>query len=256
MQIKLFYLTGFKVGLGLKMKDQYAGDITDYIKFAFLRSLMEGNRKRLGIAWFHVAGHDGKTDGGHVEYLKDRSLEKLDTELFNFLGSIVTHRQRSIAALEGMGFRSTEPIFHDKAMPKAAERGEWFAGLVGKMNSADVVFTDPDNGITFTQPSSPKHIYIEELQKLAGWNRRPVICIQFPGRHKKHPDQIRDLLSACKNSNPCILATQAKFMKANGRTNVNKRWFIILNATNTERRIERFAECVNDICGLEANIHL
>src|SRR4029079_15617641 len=44
------------------MRDQYAGDISDVLKFAFLRALTGADRK-LGIAWYYVPGHDGgRTD--------------------------------------------------------------------------------------------------------------------------------------------------------------------------------------------------
>ena len=237
------------------MKDQYAGDITDYIKFAFLRAFMGGNINRLGVAWFHVAGHDGKTDGGYVEYLDDSRFGYLDSELFNLLSKMVSQNQRNIYTLEKMDIWPPTKIFHGEAMPKKADRIEWFAGLAGQMNGAGVVFTDPDNGISSTQRSSPKHIYISELLELAEQNKRPVICIQFPGRHKKHPDQISDLLAACKRANPCILTTQAKFKNDAGRTNVSKRWFIILNSAKAQQRIVEFANRMNKVEGLEADIH-
>ena len=237
------------------MKDQYAGDITDYIKFAFLRAFMGRNGNRLGVAWFHVEGHDGKADGGHVEYLDNSSFESLDPELFKFLGNIVSRDWRNISALEKMNIGSVEPVFHGKVMPSKADRREWFDNLVSMMNDADVVFSDPDNGITFTQPFSHKHIFIHELLELAELNKRPVICVQFPGRHKKHPEQISDLLAACKHFKPCILATKAKLRKNTGRTTVSKRWFIILNATEAQKRIVEFSERMNKIEGLEASIH-
>ncbi len=44
------------------MRDQYAGDISDVLKFAFLRAL-SGVDRALGIAWYYVPGHDGgRTD--------------------------------------------------------------------------------------------------------------------------------------------------------------------------------------------------
>jgi hypothetical protein len=44
------------------MRDQYAGDVSDVLKFAFLRALV-GTDRRLGIAWYYVPGDDGRADG-------------------------------------------------------------------------------------------------------------------------------------------------------------------------------------------------
>lgn len=49
------------------MRDQYATDISDYLKFSLLRVFNQGAR-RLGIGWYYLPGHDGRNDGRHVEY--------------------------------------------------------------------------------------------------------------------------------------------------------------------------------------------
>jgi hypothetical protein len=41
------------------MRDQYAGDISDVLKFAFLRALA-GKDRTLGIAWYYAPGDDGR----------------------------------------------------------------------------------------------------------------------------------------------------------------------------------------------------
>ena len=55
---------------GIRMRDQYAGDISDYIKFAFLRCLLLP-KQMLGIGWYYLGEHDGRRDGRHREYLSD-----------------------------------------------------------------------------------------------------------------------------------------------------------------------------------------
>jgi hypothetical protein len=49
------------------MRDQYVGDISDFLKFAFLRVLADTDRK-LGIAWYYTPGNDGRADGRHLEW--------------------------------------------------------------------------------------------------------------------------------------------------------------------------------------------
>jgi len=78
------------------MRDQYAGDVSDVLKFAFLRALAGADRK-LGVAWYYAPGHDGSTDGRHLEWIKEPSWQLLDKELH---AGLATLPERSVAALE------------------------------------------------------------------------------------------------------------------------------------------------------------
>ena len=62
------------------MRDQYAGDVSDVLKFAFLRALACADRK-LGIAWYFVPGHDGRPDGRHLEWHDEPAWRLLDEQL-------------------------------------------------------------------------------------------------------------------------------------------------------------------------------
>ena len=66
------------------MRDQYAGDITDYLKFAFLRAVTPPDA-HLGEAWYYVDRHDQRADGRHDEYLADPRYEPLDPPLYALL---------------------------------------------------------------------------------------------------------------------------------------------------------------------------
>ena len=43
------------------MRDQYAGDVSDVLKFALLRALARQDRT-LGVAWYYAPGDDGRPD--------------------------------------------------------------------------------------------------------------------------------------------------------------------------------------------------
>lgn len=59
------------------MRDQYAGDVSDVIKFALLRALA-GSDRTLGVAWYYAAGDDGKPDGRHLEWRDEPAWRDLD----------------------------------------------------------------------------------------------------------------------------------------------------------------------------------
>jgi hypothetical protein len=58
------------------VRDQYAGDVSDVVKFAFLRALTGADRT-LGIAWYYAPGNDGR----HLEWRDEAALRLLDPKL-------------------------------------------------------------------------------------------------------------------------------------------------------------------------------
>jgi hypothetical protein len=60
------------------MRDQYAGDISDLLKFALLRTLA-GNDKTIGVGWYYNHEHDGSfQDGCHREYCDEPKWKAVD----------------------------------------------------------------------------------------------------------------------------------------------------------------------------------
>lgn len=78
------------------MRDQYAGDISDVLKFAFLRALARDDRA-LGVAWYYAPDNDGRADGRHLEWRGEAAWRLLDAQLHTGLSALP---ERSIAALE------------------------------------------------------------------------------------------------------------------------------------------------------------
>ncbi|MCZ7657213.1 MAG: hypothetical protein M5U07_04865 [Xanthobacteraceae bacterium] len=69
------------------MRDQYAGDVSDFLKFAFLRALV-GKHRTLGIAWYYAPGDDGRLDGRHLEWRDETAWRALDEELHTGLAAL------------------------------------------------------------------------------------------------------------------------------------------------------------------------
>jgi hypothetical protein len=90
------------------MRDQYVSDISDYLKFSFLRGIT-GATQRLGVACYYLPGYDGRTDGRHVEYKNERRWRDLDPTVFD---QMLTIKEQSVASLEGLSFWPKATIFH------------------------------------------------------------------------------------------------------------------------------------------------
>jgi hypothetical protein len=110
---------------GNAMRDQYATDISDYLKFAFLRATAQHDRQ-LGIAWYYLPGHDGRPDGRHVEYKSEPAWRALDDQLYDQLVALV---EPSVAALERLTIWPARTEFH-RIPVTAPTRPEWVGGMV------------------------------------------------------------------------------------------------------------------------------
>lgn len=160
------------------MRDQYAGDVSDVLKFAFLRALA-GSDRTLGIAWYYAPGDDGRADGRHLEWRDEPAWRLLDAELH---AGLATLAERSIAALEQATIWPAGALFHREPVPSRVERSTWGMRKRSALEGADVVFLDPDNGVG---RETKKHATFTEIRLL----RRPgraIVFITFPGRNLTH----------------------------------------------------------------------
>jgi hypothetical protein len=144
------------------MKDQYAGDVSDVLKFAFLRTLA-GSDRMLGVAWYYVPGDDGRTDGRHLEWRDELAWQRLDSELHACLSVL---SERSVEALERLTIWPEGCRFHREPVPLREHRKAWASRKRAALDSADIVFLDPYNGLG---GEKKKHATLEEVQLL----RRP-----------------------------------------------------------------------------------
>jgi hypothetical protein len=192
------------------MRDQYASDISDYLKFAFLRAIAQTDR-HLGIAWYYLPGHDGRADGCHVEYKSEPAWRALDEGVYDQLVGLA---EPSVAELERLAIWPARTVFHRVPLT-ARRRADWVQGMVEAMGDAELVFLDPDNGLG---RGALKHARITDLIALRRENRA-VSIIKFPGRHKSHKDQVLELHHNLETSgfhDPITVITCVHV--ANGRT--------------------------------------
>ena len=209
------------------MRDQYAGDVSDVLKFAFLRALAGANRT-LGIAWYHAPGDDGGPDGRHLEWRDEAAWRLLDEELH---AGLATLPDRSIAALEQAAIWPRGTLFHREPMPSRVERSAWGTRQRSTLDSADIVFLDPDNGLG---GESEKHATFSEIRLLRKPGRA-IVFITFPGRSMTHDEQLRRLhqrlIDEADAGNLITLRTNVSLPRTAGsRSYVQRqRWFTVVD---------------------------
>jgi len=223
---------------GKRMQDRYAGDVGDYVKLALLRALSPG--MKLGVAWYLYPDEGHNEDGKHTAYL-DSPLRwrELDSVLFDRLQMVVA-QERSAAALESCG--ALDATFSRKILDhghlprglRSEARAAWFEDIRKALDGCDLLFADPDNGLTDDQPSRRgsakfgKQLPLHEALSLAA-GRTAVIYhhnSRFKGGHDLEVDHWRSMLGSNSiavraNAYSCrtffiVNPTQAVFDRARG----------------------------------------
>jgi hypothetical protein len=186
------------------MQNRYAGDVGDYVKLALLRALSPG--LKLGVAWYLYADEGHNLDGKHISYLnRPGEWRFLDPDLFDRLKE-VANGARSVAALEQAGVLNAvfaaEPLNMGE-LPHSARAGvrqQWFSRVLETLQGCDLVFADPDNGLTDDNPARRnkakfgKQMPLEEALALTA-GRSAVIYhhnSRFKGGHDLEVDHWRE----------------------------------------------------------------
>lgn len=236
------------------MRDQYAGDVSDVVKFAFLRAL-SGSDRKLGLAWYYAPGDDGRPDGRHREWLTEPAWRRLDE---NLVAGLSAMHERSVAHLEQSPIWPKDTAFHRTPVPPHRLRSAWAEAMRADLGKADLLFLDPDNGLG---ASTKKHATTSEISRL----RRPgrsIAFITFPGRHTKHEDILIDLhqrLTDDTGTGPNWMLTLRTSVSTPSRVPgtfiPRARWFTVIDANpNIIKRAAGFAAALNEVPRVIAQI--
>ena len=150
------------------MQDRYAGDVGDYGKFGLLKAL-EQQGLHMGVNWYLTAPALAER---HHEDGRHRIKEKYfscDPELAEILYEISSRESgRSVEALEKAGLLKNV-LFYNEPVGIKEGRAHWHNGALKALQSTNVVFLDPDNGLLVksvgrNSKRAGKYIFDEELR--------------------------------------------------------------------------------------------
>jgi len=168
------------------MKNQYFGDVNDYLKYGLLRALTGRSRLSLAVCWM-LTPDDGRTDGRFVEYLRQQdSWRAFDPDLYDALyDAVVVQGQRNVGAVPVTGLLP-RARFYDPLLPDdAAGRDRYFGTFWEMARGRDLVFFDPDNGMEvrskrYGRRDSSKYLYWHELVRAYKSGHSVLVYQHFP----------------------------------------------------------------------------
>jgi hypothetical protein len=173
------------------MKDQYVGDVNDYVKYSVLRAIGRAYAPSLLVCWMLTAD-DNRSDGLKTSYLsRPDHYRHVDPALFDALSDLVARGDRSTRLIESSGAVPGATFYADLLEDQSAARDRFMSGLWTAARGHRVVFFDPDNGLDVRsvpagRPGSRRYVYCSELAPLVDLNAAAVIYQHFP-RVRREP---------------------------------------------------------------------
>ncbi len=168
------------------MQDRYAGDIGDFGKFGMLRALASVGFS-IGVNWYRFGTPERELAVKDGMKLIPDELATCDPVLADALRAISTSTGRSIKALEDAELISNAR-YYSEVVPVRSRLG-WHATALRTLESSDLVFLDPDNGLLVKSVSkrsvkSPKYTFYEEV---ADYVSRGQSVVVYNHRSRKKP---------------------------------------------------------------------
>ena len=181
------------------MKNQYFGDIYDYIKYGLLRQLNCYGRISTSVCWMLTENVD-RRDGHRVNYLQEPAVWRdFDAPVFDCLRTAVLNRkERHVRVIEKSGLLPNTTFYRNLMNDATAERSRYFDGFLTSANGRELVFFDPDNGleiksVKYGQKGDSRYLYLREVSQAFKAGHSILIYQHMPP--KPRDPLIRDLAS-------------------------------------------------------------
>jgi integrase len=208
------------------MKNQYWGDVNDYVKYGLLRVLLASGL-RLGVCWM-LTTDDERTDGNKLAYLAHpERWRPYDPPLYDALqGAVAGRKERDVALTRRLNLLPGA-LYGDRLLTDdRPQRTGAMAAMLRDLASADWVFFDPDNGLEVRSAplgrrGSRRYVYGAELE--ATWRGGQSVLIYQHWRRVAHPVMQAQVVAQVRRHTPgsqlhlfttahvlFVLATQAE----------------------------------------------
>ena len=129
------------------MKNQYVGDVNDFFKYSILEMIDKILNKKIFVVWMLT-----KCEGMDVEY--SRYKDK-NPSLYVKLQKIIDSNERKVTSIESI----YENYSYYSVLLEKRKRKEYFDSVEKNAESSGIIFFDPDNGLSFNNAKSIKHLY-------------------------------------------------------------------------------------------------
>lgn len=178
------------------MQNRYVGDIGDFVKYGLLNFLLENQPDKanikLGINWYLVPNEKNSKDGKYTKYLEStnrfaNSLQECNRTLYHRL-RVIVNKQRDVKEVERGKVLPRGTLFYNKLIQE--KRKSWHSEALKELESTDIIFLDPDNGIQtnrmalMTSTGGKAHKYVLD-HEIADYYKRGQSVIVYTHRSRQ-----------------------------------------------------------------------
>jgi len=148
------------------MKNQYVGDVNDYVKYGLIHSIAKIFGKKILFVW--MLTEIDNNDGNKIKYLNyPQKYRHYNPALFDELQNIVKNKYNNIdniIAMEQNKLFKKYHYFNEFIKDDKKSRCEYFQRVNSLAKKYDTVFFDPDNGLEiksckYGNKKSSKYLY-------------------------------------------------------------------------------------------------
>jgi hypothetical protein len=214
------------------MKNQYVGDINDYLKYSVVRAFARSVSDALVFVCWMLTADDGGSDGGLRSYLDSPGrFRAYDPLVFDRLGEAVALGPRHVARIEQANLLPTATYFSTLLCDQREARDAYFQDLWDVAGGHTLLFFDPDNGLSVAsvpkgRRNSAKYLYWDELGHALNEGHSVVIYQHFPrvAREQYLSDLLVRIeeLSTSGHDAFALSNSRVAFLIAAGATEVNR----------------------------------
>jgi hypothetical protein len=247
-------------GTVVSMRDNYVGDIGDFVKYGLLRALCASSGQEnvpqltLGVIWYLFPDLEKNNDGQFLHYLKPHKkshYHACDPLLYESLERIILEDARSVGSIQERDILPSSTAFYEapltftnmpKGTPQAIQkrmdyRKQWLQQAIETVKGYDIVFVDPDNGLEIDsvkrhENQGPKFVYFDELIPFVECQQTLVIY-QHKNRSATVEEQIQKRMTQLQDKLGFSREIHAIYFKTSGG-----RIFFILPSSFHQQAIE------------------
>ena len=162
----------------------------------------------MSVVWCLYPDELHNSDGKYIGYLSNTPanhsvFRSCDPELYRTLRQLIHANNRHVVGLRESGTLPDDTVFYERSLSydrveprpsRQAIRASWLEGALQATAQSDVVFVDPDNGISETADpwgkNGPKFVFIEDLRQFVE-RGQSLIIYHHLGRRGTAIEQIR-----------------------------------------------------------------
>jgi len=187
------------------MKNQYVGDINDYVKYGLIHSIAKIFGEKILFVW--MLTENDNNDGNKVGYLNNpKKYRQYNPALFDELQKVVENKQKpdsidNIIAIEQNKLFKKFRFITEFIKDDIESRTFYFQKVNELAVKYDTIFFDPDNGIEiqsckYGNKKSSKYVYWNEIQGIFELKKNILIYQHFPRKNRQ--EFITSIVEECK----------------------------------------------------------